>query len=72
MSNLVELVAKYLNKWHKSNDTDWTDEAYDLLNIVKEHIGEVAEVCPFCFKCGFDKNCHYCHGSGVVARKDEV
>ena len=80
--NLVELMAAYLKKWHNYDFTDWTDEASDLLNIVKEHIGEVAEVCPDCGGTGYryspndiegvcgQEPCHRCHSSGVIARTE--
>ena len=82
--NLVELMAAYLKKWHNYDFNDWTDEASDLLNIVKEHISEVAEVCPECGGSGLKvytpkgisgqqvvgQECFNCKGSGVIARTE--
>jgi hypothetical protein len=84
--NLIELMAKQLmafdtgiiNGWNVSEG--WEKELFlrrsaEILSCVKEHIGEVAEVCPDCVGEGivdqeFIKSCGLCKGYGVTARTE--
>ena len=79
MSNLVELMAKkYL--FAVRNGCNSKGGMRDALSVVKEHIGEVAEVCPECGGDGFSKTsrfvsgqpcpCIYCKGLGLIARTE--
>jgi hypothetical protein len=68
--NLVELMAK-------AYFTSYAKEPFkNVLACVKEHIGEVAEVCKWCGGSGHpldsteDDVCNICFGVGIIARKD--
>ena len=74
--NLVELMAKRIAKscpWIPINGEFRVAEY--ALEVVKEHIGEVAEVCD-CYcdwtegKYSADENCEKCKGTGVIARTE--
>jgi DnaJ-class molecular chaperone len=70
MSNLVELMlSAYLSGRGKYLESNMER----VLSVVKEHIGEVAMVCPRCSGRGGnfsdEVNC-ICHGTGVIARTE--
>lgn len=74
--NLVELMAKaHPHVEHVTQNE--IDVAIEMLSVVKEHIGEIAEVCPECEgqkQIGNEyteyKTCKNCKGIGVIARTD--
>ena len=82
--NLVELMAKAVESPCMPTNPEWI--AFRMLKVVKEHIGEVAQMCPDCekgmtswkdgrsvFKDGkhIMHKCNKCKGLGVIARTDE-
>ena len=77
--NLVDLMAKRLERCNEQMSTD-KRICEQLLTLVKEHIGEVAERCPECEGSGnLHKpnqgqlayySCLKCKGTGVIARTE--
>ena len=70
--NLVELMAKCLSNVAVGDLAK--DIADDMLSVVKEHIGEVAEVCHctrHALATGIDisAGCE-CGGTGIIARTE--
>jgi len=81
MSNLVELMAKVLDKYPVAKyfpDHYTKGMARDMLSVVKEHIGEVAELCPVCLGTQFqpeevvDYPCKTCKGLGLSPEPKET
>ena len=88
MKNLVELMAKEVAWWSHSEDEIWEEDrrfAIKLLSVVKEHIGEVAQVCPRCNGSKYYQfqtndiedminpplvECDVCGCTGVIARTE--
>lgn len=86
--NLVELMAsKFSSQWDNPNfppqvKADQRRLAEKMLSVVKEHIGEVAEVCKACNGSGasfeFDAEtntpsrgtCSKCLGKRLIARTE--
>jgi len=76
MSNLVELMAKAIQEHgYQSLDGDMRL----VLSVVKEHIGEVAQICPKCngsgckyndFNGHYGGNCETCGGKRIIARTE--
>ena len=79
--NLVELMARRIAKscpWLPINGEFRVAEY--ALEVVKEHIGEVAKSCFRCqgdgeeaYRCGGEihyKECSECKGTGVIARTE--
>jgi hypothetical protein len=69
MKNLVELMAKEVAWWSHSEDEIWEEDerfAIKLLSVVKEHIGELCQICPTCKKRGYAENCSECKGKGTI------
>ena len=83
--NLVELMEQTYRS-QKTRDGYYCgypiEVCKQLLSVVKEHIGEVAEVCPDCNGTGYIYSpnevegifgqdiCHICNGTGVIARTE--
>ena len=85
MSNLVELMAKACElRYIDRNMTycpdrskvvptvDMLKDAECMLSVVKEHIGEVARVCPRCDggRLIFFDKCPLCLGVKIIARTE--
>lgn len=71
MSNLVELIEEKLDDGKGFCLDELSSVMADrILSVVKEHIGEVAEVCPACWDSGIKNRCSLCHGDGVIARTE--
>jgi hypothetical protein len=71
--NLVELMAT--KAWSKQLTVThplMMEIATDMLSVVKEHIGEVAECCDNCVGGWINgiERCPECKGLGVIARTD--
>jgi len=74
--NLVELMAKC---WCLGRTKE--DACAEMLKVVKEHIGELAQICDYP-NCHFGqesymmmgevhyRDCPQCKGSGVIARTE--
>jgi hypothetical protein len=78
--NLVELMKHtYLDSCIKhSQKGDCIKFALnDVLSVVKEHIGEVAQICPCVHgwatvgKLEINKHCLNCKGTGIITRTDK-
>ena len=72
--NLVELMVNAACSYCGEGNIE--NKMKVALEVVKEHIGEVAEVCPECQGGGMVNEseqrieCSTCKGSGVIARTD--
>ena len=76
--NLVELMVNAACSYCGEGNIE--NKMKVALEVVKEHIGEVAKSCPEChgegewdsdFEASGRYKCTFCKGSGVIARTDE-